>query len=92
MHEEVDPTLNNIICLGLHKLGEVPEVCAFQRTFSSHFASLDPNDAASFDNDFRLTLSPGAPAMNVNRLVLIRIEENLHPEVFIEVWHDSTDR
>ena len=92
MHEELDPSPDDIISFGSHELLKVAPFLAFQRTLAGHLAEFNADHAPILDDNLSSTLSSGMPAMHMDRFVFIRIKANLKAEIFIELWHLSSVR
>lgn len=66
---------------------KVSLLLAVERSLAFNRSIFDPDNFAFLDNKFGFAFPTLASAMNVYRLVLIRIEEDDYSKVLKELWH-----
>src|SRR5687768_5176004 len=89
MHEEIDPALNDLFCLGFNEFLKIAKVRSFERSLTRDVTKHDVHDASVLADDLRLALASGVTTMDVNRFMLVRVKVNDDAEVFVKLGHWS---
>jgi hypothetical protein len=83
VYETIHPALDDFISQYRCEFFEILGLNSRKRSFARNALDLQPLDNAVFYNDFDLAFAITVATMNVNRLMLIRIEKNNNPKILI---------
>jgi len=75
---------------GQDKFQQIPEVFAaepYQEAFTLYYLGTNSHDLNILDQNFKLALFTLIAPMNMDRLILIGVEEDIDSQVLIESWH-----
>ena len=59
----------------------------YQEAFALYYLVTNPHDLNTLDQNFKLALFTLIAPMNMDRLMLIGVEEDIDSQVLIEFWH-----
>ena len=86
-HEVVNPLLHDLSGFGFDQGSELFQLGGLEGRAAWLRHEVDADHAALNNSQLGATLAALALSMNVHRLVLVAIEENIQPEVFIQLRH-----
>ena len=81
--------MDNIITKIFDKLFKHRKSSSIQRSFSGDFTDSYFDELSVLKNDFRFAFSFLVFSVNMNRFMLIGVEQDNQTEVFIKFGHDS---